>query len=159
MRKLKLLIFPCIAMILLSCGHNAYFEENLEISENGWSRDSLAKFRFSVEDTTTMYDVYVHVRNTGDYPYSNMYLFINWFGPDSVFMRDTFECKLADPTGRWYGKGSAGLYMHEIPLHEGIFFPRAGQYEIQYEQAMRDEVLHEITDIGLRLEKHEQQEK
>ncbi len=146
----------CVGLFVLSgCTNNIVFEDNLEIDQAGWKQEDLASFEFEIDDPAQSYNVLVHVRNTGDYQYANLYLFVNWFGPDSVFMRDTIPCTLADPTGRWLGESSGGLWFHEIPYHQNIKFPQPGKYKVQIEQAMRHEVLEEITDIGLRLEKSE----
>ena len=54
-----------------------------------------------INDTINPYNVFIDIRHTGDYPYSDLYLFITATGPDMAPMRDTVDCLLADADGRW----------------------------------------------------------
>ena len=63
-----------------------------------------------------------------------------------------YELKLASNTGEWLGSGSGSLYSYQIPF-KTIRFPAKGIYNFEIEQNMRDNPLHEVSDIGLRVEK------
>jgi gliding motility-associated lipoprotein GldH len=60
---------------------------------------------------------------------------------------------LAAPDGKWLGKGISGLRDNQVLLRVGLRFPRKGAYLFDFEQAMREENLEGISDIGLRIEK------
>ncbi len=49
--------------------------------------------------------------------------------------------------------GLGDKYDNRILFRRNIRFPRTGIYVFEYEQAMRDEPLIGIDDIGLRIEK------
>jgi gliding motility-associated lipoprotein GldH len=67
---------------------------------------------------------------------------------------DTVNCKLADNSGKWLGKGIGDLWDLQIPYIGGFKFAQKGKYTVSLEQAMRVENgLEGITDVGLRVEK------
>jgi gliding motility-associated lipoprotein GldH len=69
-------------------------------------------------------------------------------------MRDTVECRMADPTGRWYGKGTGFIFAGPLTVaarvlyRHGSRFPAAGDYRIRLEQAMRTERLERGAGCG-----------
>ena len=53
--------------------------------------DSLAQFDYLIEDTMADYQMLIYVRHTEQYPYQNMWLFV-----DDAGRQDTIEFYLAD---------------------------------------------------------------
>lgn len=148
---------PLLALLLVGCGDNVVFQEDLRVPEEGWTRNWRPSFAFEVNDTITPHDVYLDIRHTGDYPYSNFYCFLSLTGPDGVSGTDTVECLLADPTGRWYGKGTGFIisdrfHAHVLYRSRGRF-PRSGTYTLRMEQAMRTDTLRGVIDVGISVER------
>lgn len=112
---------------------------------------------FEVSDTVSTHDVYLDLRHTGDYPFSNLYAFVTLTSPDSTRLVDTVECTLADPSGRWYGKGQGFISSDRFQAHVLYKlrnkFPRRGRYSLMLEQAMRVEKLEGIIDVGVSVER------
>lgn len=139
---------------LLSCDSNKVFEEYIEVENANWQKENIASFEFLAEDTITAHNLYINIRNTGNYPYSNIYLFVIMEGPNGGLLKDTVNCILADSRGKWLGKGIGDLWDLRIPYIGGFKFAQAGEYKVSLEQAMREEEgLNGITDVGLRVEK------
>jgi gliding motility-associated lipoprotein GldH len=99
--------------------------------------------------------MYVNVRNSAGYNYSNLFLFIKTIFPKGEQTIDTLECTLADPSGKWLGEGLGDIWDNQILFKKNIRFPQSGQYKFEVEQAMRIDPLTSIMDIGLRIEKAE----
>ena len=138
---------------LVSCDSNKVFEEYIEVENATWIKDNVASFEFNAKDTTTAHNLYINVRNTGDYAYSNLYLFVTMQGPNGGLLKDTVNCVLADSRGKWLGNGVGDLWDLRIPYVGGFKFAQSGKYIVTLEQAMRVEGGIEcITDIGLRVE-------
>lgn len=122
--------------------------------KNGtWDRAWKPEFAVDITDTIDPHNVFIDIRHTGDYPYSDLYLFITATGPGMAPMRDTVDCLLADADGRWYGKGQGFIFADRIEA-EVLYqlnrrFPRKGRYTFQLEQAMRIEKLPGVIDVGL----------
>ena len=95
--------------------------------------------------------------STGEYPFSDLFLFVDLEGPRGRALRDTVECLLADPTGRWYGKGLGFIFADRYQAHVlyklNNRFPASGRYSIKLEQAMRTEVLEGVLDVGVSVER------
>ena len=150
----KITVAFLLSLILFSCDGNKIFEEYIEVENADWKKENIANFSFVIEDTISAHNLYLNVRNTGDYPYSNLYMFVKIKGPDGNFNVDTVNCKLADNRGEWLGKGVGDLWDLKIPYIGAFKFAQSGEYNVSFEQAMRvEDGLKGITDVGLRVEK------
>jgi gliding motility-associated lipoprotein GldH len=139
--------------IFFSCDNSRVYDEYKQVARSQWHKDSLFVFEISVNDTLLHYDLYVNVRNEVNYPYSNLWLFIEILQPDGVAVKDTFEISLADPSGKWRGKGLSGIRSLRTVYRRNVFFPSTGNYFIKIRHGMRPEILKGIHDIGVRIEK------
>jgi len=150
----KILGISLFLLGLTSCDANKVFEEYIEVENANWQKENIASFEFTAKDTVTPHNLYINVRNTGTYAYSNIYLFVTMQGPDGGILKDTVNCILADNRGKWLGNGVGDLWDLRIPYVGGFKFAQSGLYTVTLEQAMRvDNGLEGITDIGLRVEK------
>lgn len=141
-------------LVLTSCDPQRVYENNINIPGDSWSQNRIIKFDVEVKDTISTHNIYVNVRNTGEYPMSNLYIFIKTTSPLGYSVKDTFECILADDRGKWTGKGFGSIWSNQCLFKENIRFPFTGIYSFEYEQAMRIGDLTGLTDVGLRLEKN-----
>lgn len=154
MRFLPVIVL--IGMVLLtSCGSDVIFEENKAVAGQKWNRNEPLSFTVDITDTVSSFNMYINLRHTGDYGYSNMYMFINTLRPDGKSMRDTVECILQDNEGKWLGSGIGDIYDNRLVFHQNVRFPNAGPYTFRFEHAMRDEILEGVSDVGMRVEKRE----
>jgi gliding motility-associated lipoprotein GldH len=128
------------------------YKEYAGIDEAGWHQDSVIHFEMLIEDSLSINDFFINIRNNTDYPYSNLYLFVTTEFPNGHITRDTIECILAGKDGRWLGSGSGRIKDNKIMLQRGLRFPLKGIYNVYLEQAMRIEVLHGLEDIGFSVE-------
>ena len=149
------------ALLLAACTTNVVYQADAPIPQGAWDNALKPEFAFDITDTVSKHDVFIDVRHTGDYAYSNLYLFVDLEGPGGRAKRDTVECLLADPMGRWYGKGTGFIFAqrtrHAKVLYRlGNRFPASGRYTIRLEQAMRDNPLPGIIDVGVSVERSAQ---
>lgn len=154
MKQLLSYLFSIIFLVgISSCDRRKVFEDYRELSPAGWNKDSVVVFQFPIKDTTRNNNLFVDIRNKGNYPYSNLWLFLSVASPDGKVHTDTVEFTLAEPSGRWKGSGLGGLYDSKIRYKSSVYFPHKGEYKISIKQGMRDNVLKGIHDIGVRVEK------
>ncbi|MBW6498160.1 MAG: gliding motility lipoprotein GldH [Bacteroidales bacterium] len=150
----KLLFIAMMAMLLLSaCDRQVVFEKNQAIPSEGWNYQDKIKFEAEVNDTASLHNLYINIRNTTDYGFSNLYLFLDIEFPDGTALRDTIECLLADRTGQWTGKGFGKIRSNSFLFRTDVWFPEQGNYVFTMEQAMRTQLLEGIADVGLRIER------
>jgi gliding motility-associated lipoprotein GldH len=149
----QLLIFASLIALLFSCDRNRVFEAYKELPQTGWNKDSLVVFKIDVTDTLQNNILYLNVRNDIKYKYSNLWLFVKIDQPGKTAIADTFEMILAAPTGKWLGEGFGGIKTRQVIYKSGIYFPVSGEYKINIQHGMRENVLQGITDIGFRVER------
>lgn len=142
-----------LMLSLYSCHQNTLFEKNITIYNALWNKFEIISFDVNIEDTAAKYNFFINVRNKTDYDFANLYLFMNTKYPSGDISRDTIECTLADNNGKWFGKGWGKYRFLSLPLGNHIKFPQKGLYTFSFEQAMRTDTLHNIADIGIRIEK------
>ncbi|MDD5569544.1 MAG: gliding motility lipoprotein GldH [Bacteroidales bacterium] len=152
----NIFIISIAFFLFYSCDKNRVFEDIKEIPEGTWNRKNKISFEINVTDTTSMNNIYINIRNKGSYIYRNIYMFMNTVYPDNKLSTDTFVCVLANDKGRWLGKGIGDLWFNRMLFKKNLVFPKKGKYIFRFEQAMRDEDLTGITDIGIRIEKVEE---
>lgn len=150
-------ILPLLLFLLLGgCADRVVFQADAEVPGGAWDRSWKPSFAFDIKDTTSRRDIYLDIRHTGDYPYSNIYIFAKLEDPQGRTLTDTVECKLADASGRWYGKGTGFIFSDRIQAHVLYRmhnrFPRTGRYTFTLEQAMRTEKLAGVIDVGVSVE-------
>jgi gliding motility-associated lipoprotein GldH len=149
-----LAVFSLIILIGISCDKNRVYDHIVSLSSKGWTADKGVEFDMPVDDPRRAYDILLHLRNTGDYKYSNIWLFIETKSPGGNSLRDTFEIKLANESGRWIGKGIGNVYEVLVPYKQNILFPNRGIYQVTISQAMREQAIEHLLDVGLRLQYH-----
>ncbi len=153
MKTRKLGFAFSLLICILGCEEGLVFEDGLKINDAKWDRADRAVFKFDIEDTAAVYDLYLNFRHGSDYPYQNIYLFTRTESPSSQLAIDTAQMLLADNKGRWMGKGIGDIFDYEFKFKQGRLFPEAGEYTFEIEQAMRDKTLPNITDIGISIKK------
>lgn len=141
-----------LLLLCTSCGWNTYYNQQVPIEGNKWYKGTAARFTLPITDTLKNYDFYITIGNTTDYRYSNLYLFISTRFPNGNISRDTLECLLADEAGKWYGKGWGKIKDNSIKVNQALRFPLTGTYEFLIQQAMREDTLSGISNIGIIIE-------
>lgn len=149
----RTLYFLAIAFLLTSCGNDKLFNDSVVIPEAKWDNRMIPFFDLTVNDTLSDYAFYLNIRHLENYRYSNLFIFLHTEFPNGNVTHDTIECTFAYPDGRWMSKGSGTIRSASILLNPALRFPLSGSYHFEIEQAMRDEVLKGITDIGISFEK------
>jgi len=151
-----LLLAASMLLLMDSCvqpDKNTVIDSNVSIFDLNWSYVNKVRFDFKIDDSSAKYNLFLNLRVTPNYRYSNIFILIHQTSPDKKTKTARFEFKLANPDGEWLGQGTGNLYSYQIPFEAGYKFPKLGTYRIELEQNMRDNPLHEVSDVGLRIEK------
>lgn len=146
-----------IILLLLcpACKNNIVYSSVKTMPVYGWKTTNPAEFTFAVPDTTANYNVLLYVRHRKNYPYQNLWLFIEKKLPDSTIVYDTVECYLSDQRGRWLGNGMGSILEIPVLYEQNIRFPRNGNYTYRIYQGMREDTLIGINDIGISIERNQ----
>ena len=141
-----------LALAFTACT-NTSFNKRTVIPEAEWAMENRIAFDVNIDDTINGYIFGMELRHLENYRYSNLFVFLHTTMPNGNHMRDTIECTLATPEGRWIGKSSGSMRDLRVPLNTQLQFPLKGNYHFEIEQAMREPVLKGISDIGIFIEK------
>lgn len=143
-----------LVSIFTSCGDSVtVVDSNVELGKRNWGYTEKVRIPVNIEETGIPYNVYLNLRHTSDYKYSNIFLLIHITSPDGKKTTERKEFKLALSDGEWLGSGSGNLYSYQLMIRENYKFPLKGKYMIELEQNMRDNPLDQVTDAGIRVEK------
>lgn len=150
-------IFAIVLLFLGSCISSPYYQKEHTISDYQWEHSEEPTFRFDITDTNSFYNLYFLIRHTEAYPYSNIWLMIHTKAPgDTVFERTRIEIPLAEPSGKWLGRGMGEIWEQRMPIsHEGdsVMLRKQGTWEIKVSHSMRIDPLPEVLEVGLKVEK------
>ena len=145
--------FLFLLLFLSGCQPGAVYDDNKSFTGNVWKSDQVVRFDVELKDTVSIHKFYLSLRHETSYRYANLFLFIHTTYPDGKEANDTVECILADPSGKWLGKGITEIRDYQVLLRRGLRFPQMGNYIFELEQAMREPELTGVKDIGLRIVK------
>lgn len=149
-----LLLFLLAVSGLTSCQDTqTVVDNNFEISGQNWSYTEKVQTPFLIANPDQLHNLYVNLRLTSKYKYSNIFLLIHITGPDGKKTTERKEFRLALPDGEWLGSGSGNLYSFQMLFKENYKFPLKGKYVVELEQNMRDNPLANVSDAGVRIEK------
>ncbi len=141
-----------VGFLALSCTDTAVFDQNIAIEGNAWSYDNQPQLTVHIEDITKPYNIYLNLRHTPDYKYANIFVLLHQRQPNGQDTTERIELQLAEPDGRWIGRGNGSVYAHQHLIKESVRFPDTGNYVFALEQNMRENPLREITDVGIRVD-------
>ena len=139
-------IILLVAVLFAACDNRTVFTEFRTLPLSGWNADSALVFNVEMSDTAGLYDVIVDVRHAVNYPYQNMWLFVN---------NDTIDFYLANQRGEWLGNGGGDLREMPVLYKQAVRFDSVGTYTYTIIQGMRDKNLKGISDVGLQVVRHE----
>ncbi len=156
--KIGVLFF--MVLLIASCNLKSDFDEYIALPSSAWHRTNTVQFTFPVNDSIGKKNLFINLRNTKDYAYSNLFLIAQMNFPDGQVIVDTLEYDMADATGKFLGQGFSDIKENKLFYKENITFPSTGAYTFKVRQAMRKngeiegiETLEGITHVGFSIEK------
>lgn len=144
-----ILSLTVISTAFYSCNPNTVFNQNVILPADGWYKNNVVAFNVNINDTLDTYEFGLSIRNSINYRYSNLYIFLITEFPNGNISRDTIELNLANNEGKWLGKGWGDIKESNIVLKTCLAFPLSGNYRFLVQQAMRVDTLTGIKNIGL----------
>lgn len=153
MNKCLLSGFILCVLLLSGCdSRRVVYSDTYGIGMLDWNMDSVAEFE--TELLPGCYDMSLIVRNSGDYMFQNLWLFVSMETADTVTV-DTVECFLADNYGRWLGRGSIGsVYTSEVAWADSVVLNDTAKVTYHIAHGMRYVDLKGIVDVGVMVVEH-----
>jgi len=153
MKRKQVICLFVILLSLVACDPDKVIDQYHTINNSSWDVDSVQKYTFTIFKKDQVHNVYFNIRNDRSYKFSNLWLFVTIDPPKGESKTDTVQVMLADPSGKWLGKGFSGTYDSRQLYMRNVYFPETGNYAISLRHGMRPSILKGITDIGIRIEK------
>ncbi len=156
-------IILILAFFIQSCKQeNLVYADYQNLNNGFWRANDTIRFSFSEIDTLSQHNIFINIRNNGDYKFSNIFLIAEFGFPEGETVIDTLEYEMALPDGTWLGKGRGSVKESKFWFRENIVFPDSGVYSFKVSHAMREngevdgvQELKGITDVGLQIEKRQ----
>ncbi len=161
MQSKSVLWIVLFALVAFSCEQNKVFSSYTSISE-AWNKQDIISYSFIAPDTITPYNLYVNLRTTTAYKFSNLFLIVELDYPNGKVTKDTLEYLMAKPNGELLGSGFTSIKEHKLSF-KGYDFPfvftEEGTYKVQIQHAMRQRGnpngvahLEGVIDVGFSVE-------
>ncbi len=142
------------SLFFVSCIKIDLYEKQTAIPSQQWFYTNAPQFAFHIDDTTSLYNVYVILRHTDLYEFNNIWLRIGLKTPSDSFNYQNVNLSLATDAKGWEGTGMDDIYEIRKSISASPFsFKTSGDYIFSIAQIMRENPLNHILNVGLRIEK------
>lgn len=124
------------------------------LGSDGWQKKDSLVFNLPPDVSSGAYGMEIGIRNTGVYPYRDIWLSVTRLEVDSLPAHtDTVHMYLADDKGRWGHEGAIGglyqqTYVCEKPV---VLLTDSVGRSFRVTHLMRRNPLPGISDVGIRL--------
>ncbi|SIS94583.1 protein involved in gliding motility GldH [Chryseobacterium ureilyticum] len=140
-------------ILFFSCNSSSGEDVIMNSVDNKWNKKSEQKFNLEISDPQNPKNIIFVVRNNNNYPYSNIRFIVNFTNLQSKKKEtDTLNYVLAKPNGEWLGTGFGDTKETLFQYKVNYKFQGKGKYEIDLTQAMRNDNLPGIEDVGIKIE-------
>lgn len=147
-----------LLLMFVSCDSNMVVSEMKDMP-GYWDKNEVLEFRVPRLDSLKKYDLFLHLRNTNDYPYNNIFLIASIEFPHGKTITDTLEYRMANPDGTWIGTGIGTVKENKLWYKENVSFFEEGTYTFRLSHAVRNNgavhgvtQLEGITEVGYSIE-------
>ena len=143
-----------LSVCFASCIKIDLFEKQSQIPSQQWYYNNVPQFTFNIEDTSSLYNVYIVLRHTDLYEYNNIWLRVGSTAPSDTIHYQNINLKLASDSKGWEGVGMDDIFEVRKIISPGpLSFNKPGDYSFSVAQIMRENPLNYILNVGIRVEK------
>jgi gliding motility-associated lipoprotein GldH len=151
----KIFILTGFSYLFTGCEKGVVYSEFVSFEGDVWEENNPAEFIVAVQDSTALFDMELYINTYKEYPYRNMYLFLETLYPSGKMSRDTLEFLFQTETGRYMGKCNNTSCRNEFLFKQNLKFNQTGPHVFRFIQAMRstDGKLPYVRQFGLKIKK------
>lgn len=137
---------------LSACHYPGYYEKSVRIKNLQWPSSQRATFDFDIQDTGSTYNIYIVFRHLDAYHYNNVWMDITTMAPKDTAITQKLNLKLGD-NKKWLGSIADDIVDHRILITRNPITLRAGHYTFILHNAMREDPLLNVLNVGIRVAK------
>ena len=154
---MKKYLFIAGLLFFISCSPIDLYQKTAVIPAQQWFYNNKPEFTIAINDTTALYNVFVVLRHTDAYKYSNIWLNLGSKAPGDTMRYQNINLTLSNDIKGWEGVGMDDIFEVRKNITPGpVPFKKAGNYLFSVAQIMRDNPLKHILNVGIRIEKVKQ---
>ena len=148
----KFWFIPLIVLAIASCQTIDVYEKTASFPLHNWKSADKPSFTFEINDTTSLYKIFLVLRHEDAYNYNNIWINLTVKGPTGI---DTVrrEFILGNNRQGWLGSGMDDIYEHRVAFNDKPASLHKGKYTFTLQQDMREDPLEHILNAGVRVEK------
>jgi len=151
----KNILITTLIIILFSCtGKNKIFEKFEKFDNYDWNMDKVISFDVAIEDTSAMYNVYIPVRHTDNYPYDGLLINLTYSSPNGEQHSKNYKLQFRDKNGKFLGNGSGDIWDENSLIMKNAKFNAKGSYKFEIADNMQTTPTQGIMELGLKIEKN-----
>ena len=146
---ISVVFFLCLA----SCNQNEAYFKFISIPQNNWNKQEEVCFLMDSSSfiPNHKYAISLEITHNINYPYKNLFLYLNHTLDDKILSQDTIECNLVDELGKWQGSGNGATRNLSVLYKTNLILDTTLHNEICIRHAMQDQNLKGIERIGLKV--------
>ena len=148
----NLLLLSILFVVFSSCGPNYIFDQKKDIQGLAWSYEDTLDFEVDIQDTLKIYNLYLDIEHSVNYPFQNIYTQIYTQFPSGKRIKERLPIDFSEKSGKWIGDCDSEFCTLRVYIQKGAFFNALGNHKITVEQFMRKNPLKGIKSIALRIE-------
>ena len=147
-KTLKCFIILSLLLCLGACApkRNDYSEFKI-LNPQGWAYGDTLVYDVTHGDSILVGDLYLSLRHTNDYLYSNLWLEVTFSDSNKIKYIDTLNIKLADVYGNWSGKGVGISFQKQILVKRRLSHVKGKAVNVRH--IMRTDTLRGIELLGI----------
>ena len=152
MKKIIYIVSLCV-LLISACGKVNFFERTQRFPQQEWPFAVEPTASFDIQDTSSLYHIYVVLRHTDAYRYNNIWINVITQSPNDSPKTQLLNIALADNTKGWLGSGMDDIYDRRARITREPIALKKGLYTFKLKQAMREDPLAYVLSAGVRVEK------
>jgi gliding motility-associated lipoprotein GldH len=143
-----------IALTAISCGTLDVYEKTTPFPQHAWNASQQPYFTFTINDTASLYNIYIVFRHEDAYRFNNVWLNVTTTAPLGIPISQQVELPLGDNKKGWLGTGMDDIFTHRIRITQGPIKLKKGNYQFTIAHIMRENPLQFVLNAGIRVEKY-----
>lgn len=145
-------LFFSVLILGLSACSNATVYKKTETLPDPWGYADSVLFTFNIADTTRLYNLYLEIEHSVDFPAHNVYLqFFTGF-PSGFRSERISSMELGSSSGQWFGECRGEVCKVRIPIQTPAYFVETGEHTLSIRQHSRMEQLPGIRTLSFEVE-------
>jgi gliding motility-associated lipoprotein GldH len=150
----KIILLSWLPVLFISCIRINLFEKQSPIPSQQWYYNQVPEFTFHIDDTASLYNIYIVLRHTDLYKYSNIWLRVGSSAPLDSMQYQNINLVLATDAKGWDGTGMDDIFEVRKNISGApVSFRKSGDYTFSIAQIMRENPLNYVLNVGIRVEK------